>query len=417
MKNQSDGAQFDGIPQGWEVVALSDDDFCKVIMGQSPPSECYNKDGNGIPFIQGNAEFGERHPNPVMFTTESPKIAQEKDVLISVRAPVGDVNIADKTMCIGRGVAAIRFNADNHLFYFYLFQFIRKTLDDMSGGSTFKAVTIGDLKRLNVLRPPINEQRKIAEILGTVDEAIQKTDAALAKTERLKKGLMNHLLTRGIGHANFKDSELGKIPLDWDIVVLSELIREIQNGFASGKRDENGIVQLRMNNVTIDGRIIWDSFLKVPIPGSIERYLLKRGDFLFNNTNSAELVGKSSVFRDAPFDCTFSNHFTRIRFKNDRVVPEIILYNFIELWSRNYFKSVCIRHVGQAAVSTSELVKIRLMVPPIPEQRKIAEILSTVDKKLDLERERKQKLQVVKRGLMSFLLTGKKRVNISGEKL
>jgi type I restriction enzyme S subunit len=188
------------------------------------------------------------------------------------------------------------------------------------------------------------------------------------------------------------------------------VIEEINTGFASGKRDENGIVQIRMNNVTTDGRIVFDSYLKVPVPENVEEFLLKENDFLFNNTNSIDLVGKSAIFKKAPFPCVFSNHFTRIRFKKDLVLPDLILHHFLDLWGKNFFKSVAIRHVGQSAVQTKYLLKLKFPRPSLQEQRQIAEILSVVDEKLELERKRKAKLERIKKGLMNDLLTGRKRV-------
>jgi len=196
-----------------------------------------------------------------------------------------------------------------------------------------------------------------------------------------------------------------KVPNNWKAFRLDELVQEIKNGFASGKRDENGIVQIRMNNVTTDGRLIFDSYLKVPTPEPVEQWLLKKGDFLFNNTNSIDLVGKSTVFDKSPFPCTFSNHFTRIRFKLDFVLPEIILYHFLSLWGKGYFKSVAIRHVGQSAVHNEYLLKMELLLPPLPEQKKIAEVLSTVDLAIEKVDEAIEKTKRLKKGLMQELLT------------
>ncbi|MFW6173401.1 MAG: restriction endonuclease subunit S [Elusimicrobiota bacterium] len=165
-----------------------------------------------------------------------------------------------------------------------------------------------------------------------------------------------------------------------------------------------------MNNVTTDGRLIFDSYLKVPFLEDIDNWILKRGDFLFNNTNSYDLVGKSTIFSGAPIPCTFINHFTRIRFRKELILPELVLYHFLILWRKGYFKSVAIRHVGQSAVHTKYLLKIKIPFPPLPEQQKIAEILSTVDKKLQLERKRKTKLERIKKDLMNDLLIGNKRV-------
>ena len=187
---------------------------------------------------------------------------------------------------------------------------------------------------------------------------------------------------------------------------------DIKNGFASGKRDDNGIVQIRMNNITTDGRLLLGSYLKVPIPENIDTWILKTNDFLFNNTNSIDLVGKSAIFKEASFPCTFSNHFTRIRFKENLVLPEWVLYHFITLWEKNYFRSVAIRHVGQAAVHSEYLLKLKIPCPPLTEQHQLKGIFSTIIRKLELERNEKVKLEMVKQGLMDLLLSGKVRVKV-----
>lgn len=198
-----------------------------------------------------------------------------------------------------------------------------------------------------------------------------------------------------------------KIPEEWKLIKLERVIQEIKNGFASGKRDDKGIVQIRMNNVTTKGHLVLNSFIKVPIPENVDEFLLKENDFLFNNTNSIDLVGKSAIFKNVLFPCTFSNHFTRIRFTKE-VIPEWILFHFIKLWEKGFFKSVAIRHVGQSAVHTRYLLNLNLPLPPLPEQKKIAEILSIVDKAIEKVDEAIDKTQRLKKGLMQELLTGRR---------
>ena len=206
------------------------------------------------------------------------------------------------------------------------------------------------------------------------------------------------------GESTFKIMEIDGIPPEWRVVKLERIIKEIKNGFASGKRDDDGIVQIRMNNVTTDGHLIFDSFLKVPIPENINEFLLKENDLLFNNTNSIDLVGKSTIFKNVSFPCTFSNHFTRFRF-SDEVLPEWVLFYFITLWKKGFFRSVAIRHVGQSAVQTKYLTNLKLFLPPLSEQKKIAEILSAVDQAIEKVDEAIEKTQRVKKGLMQELLT------------
>ncbi len=203
----------------------------------------------------------------------------------------------------------------------------------------------------------------------------------------------------------FKKTLIGEIPEDWEVIRIRDIIIEVKPGFASGKRDENGIIQLRMNNITTDGRVVLDEYLKVPIPKNVENYLLKPGDVLFNNTNSVDLIGKTAIFRGECDFCTYSNHITRIRVKQDVVIPEWVMYYFIKLWSEGYFRQICVRHVGQAGIRKENLLNTKIPLPPLPEQKKIAGILRTVDEAIEKTDLAIEKTERLKKGLMQRLLT------------
>ncbi len=203
----------------------------------------------------------------------------------------------------------------------------------------------------------------------------------------------------------FKKTKIGYIPDDWSIVKLKEISNDIQQGFASGKRDENGIIQLRMNNITTDGKVILNSYLKIPIPENINKYLLKKGDIIFNNTNSVELIGKTGIFNEEIDFCTFSNHLTRIRINNSKANTLWVLYNFLNYWQKNYFQNICVKHVGQAGIRRKYIEDLEIPFPSLPEQQKIAEILSTVDEAIQQTDNAIQKTERLKRGLMQELLT------------
>lgn len=183
------------IPKEWKFNKLSN--IAEIIMGQSPPSGTYNREGKGLPFLQGKMEFGRIYPSPTLYCSKPIKIAELNDILISVRAPVGDVNVAPFKLCIGRGLAALRFNPQKAIywFYFYYLQKIKNFLENLSKGSTFKAITKDDLENLDVPVPPLSEQEIIAEILYTVDEYIRMLEARLERLEHVKKWLMDVLLT------------------------------------------------------------------------------------------------------------------------------------------------------------------------------------------------------------------------------
>ena len=183
------------LPEEWKTSNLGEVSY--LIMGQSPPSKTYNRDMIGLPFLQGRMDFGDMYPNPSVYCSKPIKIAEEGDVLVSVRAPVGDVNIATSKLCIGRGLAAIRpdKNQLDAKFIFYQLKHFSARLVDLGSGSTFKAIRRNDLERFPTVLPPLSEQQKIAEILSTVDEKLETLKQEKAKLERMKQWFMEELLS------------------------------------------------------------------------------------------------------------------------------------------------------------------------------------------------------------------------------
>lgn len=162
--------------------------------------------------------------------------------------------------------------------------------------------------------------------------------------------------------------------------VLGELIRDVKPGFAVGERTPDGVIQVRMNNVDIEGNLDLTNAIRVPATGKqIATCSLSEGDVLFNNTNSTELVGKSAVFRRHDELVTFSNHFTRLR-----VHPGLLEPRYLARWlscqqQHRVFEGLCTRWVGQSAVRSEKLLALEIPLPPLPEQKRIADILDMAD--------------------------------------
>ena len=164
-------------------------DSCVLIMGQSPSSNSYNTSGDGLPFYQGNADFGEESPVPRSWCTELKKIAEKGDILISVRAPIGAINIADEKCCIGRGVAAIRPNQEVMSPDFLQHQLFasRNKLEAMGTGSTFKAIGKKTLSDFPVVIYPKNTQEAIAQQLNLIKKQIKTVNSQLDQLDSLVK--------------------------------------------------------------------------------------------------------------------------------------------------------------------------------------------------------------------------------------
>lgn len=215
--------------------------------------------------------------------------------------------------------------------------------------------------------------------------------------------MKNNKLKSGYKIVDWRYKKKIQIPDQWDTCKLKQLIANIQSGFASGERDEDGIKQLRVNNITDDGNLDLDELLKVPIPKNIETYRIKKNDILFNNTNSNELVGKTAIAAEAS-DYTFSNHITRLR-TTEKIYPYFLFLIFLRYKQREIFVSICNPHVNQSGIIKKDLLNLPIILPPKEEQQKISSILKNVDnylQKITLQLELTNQL---KKGLMQKIFT------------
>jgi len=167
-------------PSEWDPTRLKR--VATVLMGQSPSSDDCNQEGNGIPFLQGCAEFGDVHPIPKQYCEVAPKISSKGDLLFSVRAPVGSINISDQKYGIGRGLCAIHGSSISHDFLKWSLEYNKTQLNAMATGSTYEAVTINEVCNIEIAKPSENEQKWITNFL---DRETAKLDTLIAKQEKL----------------------------------------------------------------------------------------------------------------------------------------------------------------------------------------------------------------------------------------
>ena len=210
------------LPSNWNKAPLAD--ISEIIMGQSPPSEYYNTDRNGLPFFQGKAEFGDLYPEAVKWCSEPGKVAQKDDILISVRAPVGPTNLAPGECCIGRGLAAIRpRDGIPSKYLLYYLRNIEASIDELGTGTTFKAISGKVLRAIPVpVAPPEQQKRIVAEI----EKQFSRLDEAVANLKRVKANLKRYKA------AVLKAAVEGKLTEDWrkphpDVEPASELLKRI----------------------------------------------------------------------------------------------------------------------------------------------------------------------------------------------
>ena len=405
------------VPDGWRVVRLGD--VAEVVMGQSPPGttvlDWHGKgcENDGLPFIQGNAEFGAKFPCPTKWCVRPERIAGPGDLLISVRAPVGQTNRADRRLSIGRGLAAIRFEKSAEPFGWHVINHVKGTLERVTQGSTFKAIGGKDLRSLLVPFPPLPEQRAIAAVLDSIDEAIERTESVITATERLRESLLHELLSHGVPgwHSEWKEVRgIGTIPADWGVVRLGE-VYEVQLGKMLSPKARQGT---NPKPYLTNRNVRWGKFELSDLPTmdfddrEMAKFHLRPGDLLVCEGGE---VGRAAVWEGQMSECYYQKALHRLRPVDGNCLSEFMLAILTYYASRD----VLIEHSEKTSIShltRERLLRMRVPNPPRPEQDGIVTLLGHVNASLDRIRDEKERLQVVKASAAEALLTGQLRISV-----
>ncbi len=349
------------------------------------------------------------------------RIVRKDDVIISTVRPnlksVAKIKIEKDNLICSTGFSVLRKKQNinsEYLYQFALSDIFTKQLVDKTVGSNYPAVNSNDIKETYIFIPTINEQQKIAEILSTVDSQIDDTDKLIEKTKELKKGLMQRLLTKGIGHSEFKKSEVGEIPVEWKVDKISNLVNHLKSGLSRSLKEENvGIPCIRSNNIKdnkLDLNDLKYWYEKDDKGANIEDYILKDGDIIINFINSMSQIGKGCIFNRGDLRSIYTTNLLRIQVDNTKMINKFFNY-YIQ--TERYKREVMLitkPAVNQASFTTVEYKAIKFPVPRLDEQIQIVNILSSVDTQISEYENKKLKLEELKKGLMQQLLTGKIRV-------
>lgn len=320
------------------------------------------------------------------------------------KALVGRTAIIDKdneyvlNQRVGR-IRIVRDEIDNfYLHYFTNFEiFLNPIKEKTSGSAQFNLSTV-EIKNAYIAYPPLKEQQKIAEILSTVDEQIEQTDQLIEKTKELKKGLMQQLLTKGIGHTEFKQSELGEMPVEWEVTKQGD-IANFLNGRAYKQTEftESGTPIIRIQNLTGGNNYVYSDMQLE------ENKYVDYGDLIYAwSATFGPYIWKGSKG-------IYHYHIWKIEVNENLLDKYFFFYRLdqlsVEMHSQK--NGSAFAHITKGGME-SHLVPL----PPLKEQQKIAEILSSVDEDIEGYEEEKAKYEELKKGLMQQLLTGKTRVKV-----
>jgi type I restriction enzyme S subunit len=405
------------IPQTWKVVKLSD--VCLKIgdgLHSTPKyvdnSQYYFVNGNNL--VNGNLTVSEKTKCVSKEEYEKLRIKLNRNsILMSINGTIGNIALyKNEEVVFGKSASFISPLEEslNYKFLFYFLQNskIQKYYFDELTGSTIKNLSLKSIRNTPTLLPPLPEQQKIAEILSTVDAKIEVIDQQITETQALKKGLMQRLLTKGIGHTEFKDSPLGEIPKSWEVVKLSDVCYKIGDGIHSTPKyvDISEYYFVNGNNL-VNGTLTIFEKTKCVSKEEYDKLKIK----LNKNTVLMSIngtIGNLALYQNEEVIFGKSASYISV---NEDVFHYLYLYYFLQHSStKKYFFD----ELTGSTIQNLSLKTIRntpTLLPSISEQKEIASVLSTIDDKLEVLSEKKTHYQELKQGLMQQLLTGKVRVN------
>ena len=393
------------INKDWKEVKLGD--IVDITMGQSPKSEFYNKRNEGMPFLQGSATFGFMHPYFETYSSDIKKIAINGSVLMSVRAPVGDLNIANADVCIGRGLCSIngKSNIINR-YIFYLLSYYKPKLLNMQKGTTFGAITKDDILNFKVLiAEDIEEQKRIASALSKIDAYLENTIKLIEEKERFKRGIAKKLLTCKEGE-NIPEARFKGFEDEWEIVKLGDITKMISGGTPNTKIKEyyNGnIVWATITDITNSYKYLYDSEKKITELG-----LQNSSTKIFPiNTVLYSIYGSIGECAISKVECTTNQAILGIE------CSDKINYNFLYyLLSNHKNNAKKLRQFGtQPNINKKIVLNFCFKIPNIEEQEKIGGYLSLLDAEIDNLKKQKELIKEMKKGAMQKLLSGEIRLS------
>lgn len=346
-------------------------DVCEITMGQSPDSSSYNADCEGLPFYQGNADFGETHPMPMIWCSEPKKVAEPGDVLISVRAPVGAINVADERCCIGRGLAAVRPSGSDisNAFLALILQSKRAYLDSMSTGSTFKAIGKKVLSSCEVPLYSHEVQNRIACQINGIDDCLRSSRKLLSALDGLVKSQFMEMFSECLG----------------DKVSLSDVVWFQEGpGVRNYQYTAHGVKLLNVANlhdgeldISNTGRYISEE----EAYGRYRHFLVEEGDLIIASSGiKVDYFDQKMGFAKKE-QLPLCMNTSTIRFR--AIDSRLNMIFFMYYLKSDDFKQQLARQItgsAQLNFGPSHLKKMSVPMPPFVLQQQFADFVAQVDK-------------------------------------
>jgi len=359
--------------KGWRNVKLGN--ICKISIGRTPSRNNTNYWGNGHSWLsisdmnQGFylSETKEQITDTAIKECNMP-LVKKGTLLMSFKLSVGKVGIAENDLYTNEAIAALKI-IDSNVDKKYLAYSLQTLEFGKSGDRAVKGITLNKTKlnNLQIPLPPLPTQRRIAAILDKADALRRKNQQLLAAYDELL-------------HATFLDMFGDPVtnPHQFLVGEIGDLVSSVNYG-TSSKSSENGrFPYLRMNNITFSGEMDFSDLKYIDLSEKEEeKYLVKKGDLLFNRTNSKELVGKTAVFKESN-NMAIAGYIIRVR-TNSRANSDYISSYLNSKYGKAILRNLCKSIVGMANINAKELQKIKILIPPIALQNQFAQIVENIE--------------------------------------
>ena len=397
----------------WQEVRLGD--IIDIKMGQSPKSEFYNLNNNGLPFLQGNKTFGHLYPSFEVYTSEYKVISEPNSILMSVRAPVGDLNISNQNICIGRGLCSINGkNIELNKYIFYLLKYYKKEIVNIQTGTVFGAISKNDILNFKVkILKDEKEQKKIAAILSSLDDKIELNNCMNKILEEMaqtifKEWFVNFNFPNEDGKP-YKDSggkmiesELGAIPEGWKVGIIKDISKEVICGKTPPTKDEKNYGDY-MPFITIPDMHNNTFIIKS------ERYLSNKGvNTQINKTVPENSICVSCIATVGLVSLTSENSQT-----NQQINTIIPKKNISSYWVYFYMKNISNIIINYASGGTTTLnlnkslfEKINIIIPEISILDTFNNNIKSIFDMIKSNQIENQKLDSIRDTLLPKLMSG-----------
>ena len=349
-------------------------DVCAINMGQSPDSNSYNENGKGVPFFQGNADFGERYPITRKWCSAPTKMAAPEDILISVRAPIGAMNYAKEDCCIGRGLAALTPDKSkvSPEYIFWLLKSKNEELNSKGTGSTFKAIGRKALEETLVPDISLGKQTEYSTILEKVYGVILSRKQELQKLDELVKARFVEMF----GDMYLNTMEWRELHLE----TMADIVSGITKGRKIAGKQLTKVPYMAVSNVK-DGYIDWTTVKTIEATDQeINQYRLLPDDVLMTEGGDPDKLGRGAIIRTPLENCIHQNHIFRVRLDESHILPDYFAEYLKHQRAKRYFLGCAKQTTGIASINMKQLKALPVLLPPLELQNEFSAFIRQIDK-------------------------------------